>query len=90
MFAEMVAGPDFTVKTTGRPELAVGGVTLKADPKALVPTEVKAAIVWLLFVGVGVGAATFRAVPRALSPRLVVEKTLRVYLSTRLDCDCWE
>ena len=46
LLAEMVAGPDFTLSDTGSPLLAVGGMTLKADPKALAPTGVKAPIVW--------------------------------------------
>jgi hypothetical protein len=46
LLAVMVAGPIFTLKTTGSPLLAVGGMTLKADPNALPPTGVKVPIVW--------------------------------------------
>jgi hypothetical protein len=48
--AEIVAGPDFTLKVTGKLLLAAGGVTAKAaSPKVLLPMLVKAPIVWAPF-----------------------------------------
>jgi hypothetical protein len=46
----MLAGPDLTLKVTGRPLLAVGAVTAKgASPKVLLPMLVKDPIVWAPF-----------------------------------------
>ena len=48
--AEIVAGPDFTLKVTGKLLVEDGAVTAKGtSPKALVPTLVKAPIVWAPF-----------------------------------------
>jgi hypothetical protein len=46
---KIVAGPDTTESVTGKPELAVGAVTVKgADPYIFVGIVVKEVIVWEL------------------------------------------
>ena len=82
LFAEMVAGPLFTLKTTGSPLLAVGGMTLKADPTALAPTGAKTPIVWepLLTTKLVVtsGAGPKLALPAWLAASTTVPTPVRV------------
>jgi hypothetical protein len=50
VLAEIVAGPDFTLKVTGKLLEEVGAVTAKgASPKVLLPMLVKDPIVWAPF-----------------------------------------